>query len=207
MIELNYNILIVIIAAAILIAVIYYFNNFDDKSIPHNGTGLGSYAKPRYEYFTNEPNSTTRSNDIIDDLVSQYSMNEMLPTNYPYAKYDTSYVSPDKDDTNDFVYKKQKFTKKNIDDIMDLYDVSQMLPKETDEDWFDTSIIHNPKKIMGTNFIDPKVHMGTNASAGCKKNAAHDIRGDILIPKIDISPWGNSTIERDKFQTGVCDER
>ena len=46
--------------------------------------------------------------------------------------------------------------------------------------------------------------MGANTISGSLRNGTHDIRGDIVNPKIPVSPWGNSTIEPDTNIKGIC---
>lgn len=107
-------------------------------------------------------------------------------------------------DPRDFSYKKKMFTKRTPDDVKQLFDVQQMLPHEIEEDWFDVEPLLTTKKIKGTHLIHPKVHMGVNTVGSSLRNATHDIRGDIPNPKINVSPWMQSTIEPDTNIKGIC---
>lgn len=108
------------------------------------------------------------------------------------------------DDARDFVYKKKLYTHRTIDDIKDQFDVDKMLPQEIEDDWFDVEPLMSTKKIKGTHLINPKVHIGVNTVQSSLRNGTHDIRGDIPNPKINISPWNNSTIEPDNNIRGLC---
>lgn len=169
------------------------------------------------------------SGSIVDQLVAQYSVEDrpinggsgsftasdpmaseygsfsgygtkrqlnMKQMEYPYS--DNEY------DPRDFSYKKKKFTKRTPDDVTDLFNVNKMLPQEVEEDWFDVEPLLTTKKIRGTHLIHPKVHMGVNTVQNSLRNATHDIRGDIPNPKINVSPWMNSTIEPDTNLKGIC---
>ncbi len=162
------------------------------------------------------------SDSIVDELVSQYNVDDGSynsdagnyspsdPMTNNYGQFDR-YVKKNQQeiknmeppynyneyDNCDFSYKKKSFTKKTPDDIKDLFDVQKMLPQEIEEDWFDVETLQSTKKIKGTHLIHPKIHMGVNTIGSSLKNATHDPRGDIANPKINVSPWNNSTIEPD----------
>lgn len=168
------------------------------------------------------------SNNIVDELIMQYDTssapfgeNDCVSPSDPMAdKYGAfkgygekkqinlnkmeSPFSDDEYDERDFSYKKKMFTKRTPEDIKDLFDISKMLPKEIEADWFDTVPLQSTKKIKGTNLIHPKVHMGINTVGTSKKNATHDLRGDIPNPKLYISPWLNSSMEPDTNIKGLC---
>jgi len=117
-----------------------------------------------------------------------------------------NWVSPVKgnqNDNRDFDYKKNNFTLRSYEDVEDQFDVNKMLPQE-EEDWFDITPLMTTKKIKGTHLIHPKVHMGVNTVASSLRNGTHDIRGDIVNPKINTGPWLQSTIEPDTNIKGIC---
>ena len=171
----------------------------------------------------NNPNYNNVSDSIFDELVSQYNgqdqktiytasdpmtnqfgpftgyeQKRLINTGRPDLPYNDEY------DQRDFVHKKKKFTRRTPDDVKDLFDVDKMLPQEIEHDWFDTEPLQSTKKIKGTHLIHPKIHMGVNTIGSSLKNGTHDIRGDIPNPKINVSPWGNSTIEPDTNLKGLC---
>lgn len=129
----------------------------------------------------------------------------------PYANngnYDSDDVDADSHDAQGvrdprhFTYKKNKYTRRTPEDIEDLFDINQVLPQEF-EDWFDVVPSQMTKKIKGTHYIHPKIHMGINTVGSSNKNGSLDIRGDVANPQISVSPWNNSTIEP-SISRGLC---
>jgi len=107
-------------------------------------------------------------------------------------------------DDRDFIHNKKAFTRRTADDIKDMFDVDKMLPQEDVEGWFDTVPLMDAKKVHGTQLIHPKFFMGVNTVSGSLRNASHDIRGDIVNPKISVSPFNNPTIEPDTNIRSLC---
>lgn len=131
--------------------------------------------------------------DKFDQRVPSYMKNKMMTINQ--AGSDS--------DNRDFEHRNQPFTKRTHSDVEDLFDVQKMLPQE-DEDWFDITPLKTTKKIKGTHLIHPKVHMGVNTVSSSLRNGSHDIRGDIVNPKLHTGPWLQSTIEPDTNIKGIC---
>jgi|SRR5271154_4245946 len=169
------------------------------------------------------------SNSIVDDLVAQYTVEDRPmeggtgsftasdPMAGDYGAFDNygkkrqlnfkqmeSPYADDEYDPRDFSYKKKRFSKRTPDDVRELFDINKMLPQEVMEDWFDVEPLLTTKKIKGTHLIHPKVHMGVNTVGSSLRNGTHDIRGDIANPKINVSPWNNSSIEPDTNLKGIC---
>ena len=169
------------------------------------------------------------SNSIVDDLVAQYTVEDRPmeggigsfigsdPMAIRYGEF-TDYgkklqlnmkkterpYSDEDHDPRDFSYNKKEFTTRTPSDVKELFDVNKMLPQEVVEDWFDVEPLLTTKKIKGTHLIHPKVHMGVNTVSSSLRNGTHDLRGDIANPKINVSPWNNSTIEPDTNLKGIC---
>jgi hypothetical protein len=169
------------------------------------------------------------SNSLVDDLIAQYTVEDRpmeggvgsfspedpMASNYGafndygrkrqlnFKQMEQAY--PDDDfDPRDFSYKKKRFTKRTPDDVKELFNINAMLPEEIQQDWFDVEPLLTTKKIKGTHLIHPKVHMGVNTVGNSLKNGTHDLRGDIANPKMNVSPWMNSTIEPDTNLKGIC---
>uniref|UniRef100_A0A6C0LR33 Minor capsid protein P11 C-terminal conserved region domain-containing protein n=1 Tax=viral metagenome TaxID=1070528 RepID=A0A6C0LR33_9ZZZZ len=169
------------------------------------------------------------SDSIVDDIIAQYTVEDrpmeggtgsFAPAD-PMAgehgvfdnygkkkqlnmkKMELPYYE-DEYDPRDFSYKKKRFSKRTPDDVKELFDINKMLPQEVEEDWFDVEPLLTTKKIKGTHLIHPKVHMGVNTVGNSLKNGTHDIRGDIANPKINVSPWLQSSIEPDTNIKGIC---
>jgi hypothetical protein len=120
------------------------------------------------------------------------------------TKYMEEPYYSDKHDPRDFSYKGNKFTQRTPESVKELFDVAKMLPQESRQDWFDIEPLESTTKIQGTHLLNPKIHMGVNTVMSSKRNATHDIRGDIPNPKIRVSPFLNSTIEPDTNIKGLC---
>lgn len=170
------------------------------------------------------------SDSIVDELVSTRYQNSDIPIDNnvgtfspsdpmmnAYGSFDgyqkkrqlnmkdvTSPYCDDDYDPRDFSYKKKSFTRRTPEDVKDQFDVEKMLPNEIEEDWFDVEPLQGTKKIKGPHLIHPKTQMGVNTVGSSKKNATHDIRGDIPNPKTNVSPWLISSIEPDTNLMGIC---
>lgn len=140
------------------------------------------------------------SSDVYDHRQPSYMEKRMIKKSPLDREQDDRYVE---NDPRDFTYKKNKFTQRTQQDIDDLFDVDKMLPQER-KDWFDVTPLESTKKIKGTHLIHPKTHMGVNTVANSLRNATHDIRGDIVNPKLNTGPWNQSTIEPDTNIKGIC---
>lgn len=245
MANLNSNMLLAIFAVILLCGIILYLNKNDDQPIPNEGSISNNQTNSNNSRTSSnnagippvlvnpQPLNTRRydeiSDSIVDDLVSQYSIENRPidgnsgtfspsdPMANAYGPFD-GYVqkkqlnmkkmevpySDSEHDERDFSHKKKRFSKRTPDDVKDLFDINKMLPQEIEEDWFDVEPLQSTKKIRGTHLIHPMKHMGVNTVGSSLKNATHDIRGDIPNPKINVSPWNNSTIEPDTNIKGLC---
>jgi hypothetical protein len=169
------------------------------------------------------------SDSLVDDIVSQYTVESrpmeggtgsfspkdpMSETHGCFSDYgrkkhlkmkrmEQAYYEDDYD-PRDFSYKKKRFSKRTPEDIRQQFDIDKVLPQEIEEDWFDVEPLLTTKKIKGTHLLHPKVHMGVNTVGSSLRNGTHDLRGDIPNPKINVSPWNNSTIEPDTNLKGIC---
>ena len=169
------------------------------------------------------------SGSLVDDVISQYTVEDRpmeggtgsFSPSDPMAsdmgdfsgygrkrqlnmkKMEKPFVD-DEDDPRNFSFRRKEFTLRTPADVKELFDINKMLPQEVEEDWFDVEPLQTTKKIKGTHLIHPKVHMGVNTVGSSLRNATHDIRGDIPNPKINVSPWNNSTIEPDTNIKGIC---
>ena len=70
---------------------------------------------------------------------------------------------------------------------------SQLLPKITPEaaDFAQFA----PKNLQAQNFLTATQWVGVNTQGSSLKNANYDLRANPLIPKADVGPWAQSTIE------------
>jgi len=74
---------------------------------------------------------------------------------------------------------------------------SQLLPKVTPEaaDFAQFA----PKNLQAQNFLTATQWVGVNTQGSSLKNANYDLRANPLIPKADVSPWQNSSIEANLY--------
>lgn len=82
-------------------------------------------------------------------------------------------------------------------DPNDLFNSNNYLPGDMGE-WGDTV----PVKVKSANLIN--VTTGVGAITSTKRNSSHDLRGTVVIPKENIGPWLQSTIDPDTNITSWC---
>lgn len=142
------------------------------------------------------------SDDIYDSRDYSYRPHRMRNKDGEIMRSDSD--SDSGSDRRDFVHKKQQFTMRTPSNIKDQFDSSKLQPVEIENDWFDVEPLLTTKKITDTHLLHPMVHMGVNTVGSTLRNGTHDIRGDIPNPKMNVSPWNNSTIEPDTNIKGIC---
>lgn len=106
-------------------------------------------------------------------------------------------------DPRAFTMNGTNWTMRDQNDLLDQFNVDNYLPQGTNPGWFDTEPFEN-QKIKGSLLADPISLNGVNTVGSSRKNASHDLRGDIPIPKQYIGPFNNSTIEPDTNIRGIC---
>lgn len=162
-------------------------DDFADKLYSKNST------KGKYKKVVNYASTLGKDNDRELDKYFENIMGEMNGSSTGYEGEDVSggqyaaYVSDKKE--------KKLSTK-------DKFDVERLMPKETNPDWFDT--VYEPTSVAASNLISIHRPMGVNTTHSTLKNPTYDIRGEVPIPKISISPWNNSSIDPDMYSTGIC---
>lgn len=91
--------------------------------------------------------------------------------------------------TNDGSVDMQKYNQEK-------YNIQDYLPKEINNDWFETDFSQARQKIENGNLINVDQFIyGLDTVGQSKKNATHDLRGDIPIAKMEVGPFNNSSIE------------
>jgi FtsZ-interacting cell division protein ZipA len=179
--NINSNILLIIIVIIIVIVVIYFMR--EGKS---------------YQGYQNVTNKKKRNNkDELEELLSDYNVS---PVDY----MSNNYQKTDEESSDCFIYNKKKYIKKTPNDIKKQFNVEELLPQEVEKEWFDIEPLQDTKNIDSTHLIHPQWNLGRNTIMSSLKNATHDIRGDIPNPRINVSPWNNSTIEPDTNLKGFC---
>ncbi len=89
----------------------------------------------------------------------------------------------------------------------DQLSADDLLPKDDNNMWAAV----NPKaqgSLEGVNFIQAGVQIGVNTVGQSLKNANYQLRSDPPNPKMNVSPWLNSTIDADNnrrpLEIGSC---
>ena len=75
---------------------------------------------------------------------------------------------------------------------------SQLLPKITPEAADFAQVA--PKNLQAQNFLTATQWVGVNTQGSSLKNANYDLRANPLIPKADVGPWSQSSIEPNIYQ-------
>ena len=57
-----------------------------------------------------------------------------------------------------------------------------------------------PKNLLGQNFLDAKKFIGVDTQGSSMRNANYDLRSSPAIPRRNVGPWGQSTIDADQFR-------
>lgn len=78
------------------------------------------------------------------------------------------------------------------------FNVNDFLPKEINENWFQTDLSKATKEIDMNNLIEVNKYCASVDTVGTSlKNASRDIRGNVPVAKIQVSPWLNSSYDPD----------
>lgn len=77
-------------------------------------------------------------------------------------------------------------------------DPSDLLPKDVNSDWSEVNPASNDLKNL--NLLSADQMIGINTVSSSLRNANYQERSEPIIPKKDIGPWGNSTIQPDTFR-------
>ena len=60
-----------------------------------------------------------------------------------------------------------------------------------------------PKSLLAQNFLDAKKYIGVDTQGSSLRNANYDLRASPAIPRKDVGPWSQSTIDGDLFRKPV----
>ncbi len=75
---------------------------------------------------------------------------------------------------------------------------TDLLPKPTykDQDFAEFA----PKALLGQNFLETKKYIGVDTKGSSMRNANYDLRSTPSIPRQNVGPWAQSTIDADQFR-------
>ncbi len=77
-------------------------------------------------------------------------------------------------------------------------DPSDLLPKDQNSEWASVNPASNDLKNM--NLLTAGQLIGINTVGNSLRNANYQERSEPIIPKANIGPWNNSTIDADTFR-------
>lgn len=75
---------------------------------------------------------------------------------------------------------------------------SDLLPRDVNSEWSNVNPASNDLKNL--NLLSADQMIGINTVSSSLRNANYQERSEPVIPKKDIGPWGNSTIQPDTFR-------
>lgn len=81
------------------------------------------------------------------------------------------------------------------------FNPSDLLPKDVYNEWSNVNPASNDLKNL--NLLSADQMIGINTVSSSLRNANYQERSEPVIPKKHISPWGNSTIEPDKYRRAL----
>jgi hypothetical protein len=169
------------------------FTPFDPNAVEEGP--FNDYVKKRQ--FNFKKMEQPFSPDIYNDKTLSYDQYR----NFDQAEPIQNQNKPKQNDN--FLYKRQKFTLKPEQNIKNEFNIDNYLPQQIEKDWFDVEPLETTKQVRGNNLINPKVFIGVNTVGSSRRNASHDLRGDVPAPKVVVSPWLQSTIEPDTNLVGI----
>jgi hypothetical protein len=104
------------------------------------------------------------------------------------------------DDIEGFANSTKPFNGKNQDwgaPVMNL--ATGLLPKPVpkgNQDWSEFA----PKSLLRQNFLSAEKYVGINTVGNSLRNANRDLRSAPAIPRGDVGPWAQSTIDSDLYR-------
>ena len=75
---------------------------------------------------------------------------------------------------------------------------TDLLPKDSNSDWASVNPASND--LQGINLLTAGQLIGINTVGSTLRNPNLQVRSEPVIPKIDLGPWNQSTIEPDQYQ-------
>lgn len=134
--------------------------------------------------------------DALDSYDSQLAEN----VDYSLQSSNDKFAPVDESKGKYSAYKQNHKKQFSTDEI---FDNDKLLPQEMNKDWFE--YMPEPIKVKNRHLINiAKPGAGIDTVGSSKRNATHDIRGDIVNPKFVVAPWNQSSIQPDVNTVGFC---
>jgi hypothetical protein len=216
----------IILGAIIVLALLYYVNTYSSSPTPNAGNitmaenkanskkldssiypgqvygDTGDYNNGRLSVSKNDFGTLEDRGDT-DEWDAYFNQNNSITGRAQIREFQESYKPLDESGglyaNYDVPLKKRrnKVNKKMISDGSfdpDMYDPENLLPQEYDEDWFE--VIDKPINLKGR-LLRLENPLGINTINETLKVPNLDLRPSPPCPKMNISPWNNSTVEPD----------
>lgn len=74
---------------------------------------------------------------------------------------------------------------------------ADLLPKDQNSQWTSLNPTINANNVIIPDLLEAGYHIGLDTIGQTLRNANLQVRSDPIIPKQEVSPWNNSTIEQD----------
>lgn len=184
------KLLLVILAVCCLL---YYFNNNVERL-----ETLDEEIEEMEEEVNNDFNDMGNELIMDENILAEQETNEQteqveqtgmfngVDTGNDFATFNEQ---PQQDHINETVATINNVPFKVKEDVMD---VNNYLPQES-KDWFDDDIYRNNKHIEGVGLVLSPYSYSVNTIGTSNKNSSKDIRGDLVIPKTNVSVFNNSS--------------
>jgi hypothetical protein len=88
----------------------------------------------------------------------------------------------------------------NTNSIYNLQSVanpSDLLPQDKNSQWATLNPTLNPNNVIIPDLLEAGYHIGLDTIGQTLRNANYQERSDPIIPKTDVGPWNQSTVEPD----------
>lgn len=175
------------------------------KFVSKNSAVDGKYKNISYVDGTRNggiPSDFDTGNSLVESAQKNLINNESLEHGQ-HGLLQTGQLSPGQDVNNSFtgndmgVQSLASYTPGVKRDLTteDIFRAEDYLAKETNNDWFET--VQEPVAIRNRHLINVTRPIGVSTISGSLRNPSYDIRGSIPNPKLNPSPWLQSTIEPD----------
>ena len=199
MAEAACNVLLIIVILAIVIWLIYYFNN-KNKPIKNDGKLNDIMTVKKQQNMKSNTNGDELELDT--EIIAQDHYKNI--DGEEYQELSEEYQEPESEKGEVFTYGKKKYYYKSTKDLEKQFNSKDLMPQQKETDWFDDPYDNDNAEVIDNNrLIDTKKIFNLNPTGSSKRNMSHDIRGAIDIPKTNVGPFLNPTIDGD-VSAGLC---
>lgn len=194
--NLNANTLLAILVVVVVAAMVAQFSSIGEVSrwVNNKSQAIFKNEASLQQESDEEPQQQQQSSDAPKQQAQQQSK----PQQQQAASQELGALSDDSEyATVDGL--KSRDPSQNCIDLQGQWISSNLLPKDdpkADEDWS----VSAPGKLEDQNFLEAGHHFGSDTVANTLRNANYQLRSEPAIPKTNVGPWANTTIDADKFR-------